>query len=147
MWINRKEWEEKCDENRKLIANKAEKELYIDELRDRNIELCLENEALKKEVESKNASLDFHKQRISTLDKDYNIIMTANQKLTDWINKIINEVGIYEVKDKRTITIPVYKNDRKIAAYKGFDELNSKLEDFLEQEEVIIPEIRFVRMK
>ena len=77
---------------------------------------------------------------------DNDILMTANQKLTDWVNKIINEVGIYAVEDRRTVTIPICKNPRRVIAGK-WDDIKDGMPEFLSQEEIIIPEIRFIRMK
>jgi hypothetical protein len=124
MIISRREWEEKCDSNRALLKDKAEKT----------------------ELKHKDNIIDIQKQSIKTYKNDNDILMTANQKLTDWVNKIINEVGIYEVEDRRTVTIPICKNPRRVIAGK-WDDIKDGMPEFLSQEEIIIPEIRFIRMK
>lgn len=146
MWISRKEWEEKCDSNRELLKDKAEKIDLIEKL---NMELIDIENALnmaKEDVKYKENMNNVLKERLDAFDKDNSILMDANQKLIDWVNKMINEVGVYEVKDKHSITIPVYKNPVK--TYSGkMENLKEQLPDFMNQEEIIIPEIRFVRMK
>ena len=81
------------------------------------------------------------KDRIEWLSQDNDTLLKANIKLTEWINKIINEVGIYEVQDRRTISIPIC---RKIESAAFGD---PKVLPFMEKEEVIIPEIRFIKMQ
>ena len=146
MFISRREWEEKCDSNRALLKDKAEKDDLILQLR-----FQLENAEkhaiqLQEELKHKDNIINIQKQSIETYKNDNDILMTANQKLTDWVNKIINEVGIYEVEDRRSVTIPICKQNRRAISGK-WDEIKDEMPGFLSQEEIIIPEIRFVRMK
>lgn len=146
MIISRREWEGKCDSNRALLKDKAEKDDLILQLR-----FQLENAEkhaiqLQEELKHKDNVIDIQKQSIETYKNDNDILMTANQKLTDWVNKIINEVGIYEVQDRRSVTIPICKNPHKVLAGK-WDDIKGEIPSFLSQEEIIIPEIRFIRMK
>ena len=101
---------------------------------------------LEEELKHKDNVIDIQKQSIETYKNDNDILMTANQKLTDWVNKIINEVGIYEVEDKKSITIPIYKNSHRVIAGK-WDDIRDKMPGFLSQEEIIIPEIRIIKTK
>ena len=101
---------------------------------------------LEEELKHKDNVIDIQKQSIETYKNDNDILMTANQKLTDWVNKIINEVGIYEVEDRRTVIIPICKNPHRVMAGK-WDDIKDEMPGFLSQEEIIIPEIRFIRMK
>ena len=87
-----------------------------------------------------------YKERMDDVIKQNDVLMKSNQKLIEWINKIINEVGIYNVEDRRTITIPIYKNPVK-AMYCTSEDISNNLKEFVQTEEIIIPEIRFVRMK
>lgn len=146
MFIKRKEWEDKCDSNRALIKNNEEKEQKIRELKFQLENAEKHNIQLIEEIKSKENIEKIQKERISDLNNDNDILMKANQRLTDWINKIINEVGIYEVQDRRTITIPICKNPVK-AAFGNIEDIRANMGEFMSQEEIIIPEIRFVRMK
>lgn len=146
MFISRREWEEKCDSNRALLKDKAEKAELIEKMNTLMEEARVKIARLEEELKHKDNVIDIQKQSIETYKNDNDILMTANQKLTDWVNKIINEVGIYEVEDKRTVTIPIYKNPRRVIAGK-WDDIKDGMPEFLSQEEIIIPEIRFIRMK
>ena len=146
MIISRREWEEKCDSNRALLKDKAEKTELIEKFEKMMEEARVKIARLEEELKHKDSVIDIQKQSIETYKNDNDILMTANQKLTDWVNKIINEVGIYEVEDRRTVTIPICKNPRKVIAGK-WDDIKDGIPEFLSQEEIIIPEIRFIRMK
>ena len=146
MIISRREWEEKCDSNRALLKDKAEKAELIEKMNTLMEEARVKIARLEEELKHKDNVIDIQKQSIETYKNDNDILMTANQKLTDWVNKIINEVGIYEVEDRRTVTIPIYKNPRRVIAGK-WDDIKDGMPEFLSQEEIIIPEIRFIRMK
>lgn len=146
MFIKRKEWEEKCDSNKKLLRDKIEKDQIITSLHE---EL---NDAEKHAIQIENDRINtaqmagLYKERMDDVIKQNDVLMKSNQKLIEWINKIINEVGIYNVEDRRTVTIPIYKNPIK-AMYGTSKEISNNLKDFVQTEEIIIPEIRFVRMK
>ena len=146
MIISRREWEEKCDSNRALLKDKAEKTELIEKMNTLIEEARVKIARLEEELKHKDSVIDIQKQSIETYKNDNDILMTSNQKLTDWVNKIINEVGIYEVEDRRTVTIPICKNPRKVIAGK-WDDIKDGMPELLSQEEIIIPEIRFVRMK
>ena len=146
MIISRREWEEKCDSNRALLKDKAEKTELIEKMNTLIEEARVKIARLEEELKHKDNVIDIQKQSIETYKNDNDILMTANQKLTDWVNKIINEVGIYEVEDRRSGTIPICKNPRRVIAGK-WDDIKDGMPEFLSQEEIIIPEIRFIRMK
>ena len=146
MIISRREWEEKCDSNRALLKDKIEKAELIENMNILIEESRVKIARLEEELKHKDNVIDIQKQSIETYKNDNDILMTANQKLTDWVNKIINEVGIYEVEDRRSVTIPICRNPRRVIAGK-WDDIKDGMPEFLSQEEIIIPEIRFVRMK
>ena len=146
MIISRREWEEKCDSNRALLKNKAEKTELIEKFEKMMEEARVKIARLEEELKHKDSVIDIQKQSIETYKNDNDILMTANRNLTDWVNKIINEVGIYEVEDRRSVTIPICRNPRRVMAGK-WDDIKDGMPEFLSQEEIIIPEIRFVRMK
>lgn len=146
MWIKRKEWDEKCDSNRKLLRDKTEKDQIIASLHE---ELNnAEKHAMQLESGRYNTiqMAELYKERMDDVIKQNDVLMKSNQNLIEWINKIINEVGVYNVEDRRTITIPIYRNPVK-AMYGTSKEISDNLKEFVETEEIIIPEIRFVRMK
>lgn len=145
MFIRRNEWENKCDTNRALLKDKEEKLEIIDMLTQQNVSYEKQIIRLQEELKHKDDIIKIQRERIETGNKDYNILMTANQKLTEWVNKIINEVGIYEVNDRRSVTIPIMKSPRAMAG--KWNDIKDAMPEFLSQEEIIIPEIRFVRMK
>lgn len=146
MIISRREWEEKCDSNRALLKDKAEKTELIEKFEKMMEEARVKIARLEEELKHKDSVIDIQKQSIETYKNDNDILMTANRNLTDWVNKIINEVGIYEVEDRRSVTIPICRNPRRVMAGK-WDDVKDGMPEFLSQEEIIIPEIRFVRMK
>lgn len=146
MIISRREWEEKCDTNRALLKDKVEKAELIEKMNTLMEEAKVKITRLEEELKHKDNVIDIQKQSIETYKNDNDILMTANQNLTDWVNKIINEVGIYEVEDRRSITIPICKNPRRVMSGK-WDDIKDEMPGFLSQEEIIIPEIRFIRMK
>ena len=146
MIISRREWEEKCDSNRALLKDKAEKTELIEKFEKMMEEARVKIARLEEELKHKDVVIDIQKQSIETYKNDNDILMTANRNLTDWVNKIINEVGIYEVEDRRSVTIPICKNPRRAIAGK-WDDIQNEMPGFLSQEEIIIPEIRFIRIK
>lgn len=146
MFISRREWEEKCDTNRALLKDKAEKIELIEKFEKMMEEARVKIARLEEELKHKDNVIDIQKQSIETYKNDNDILIISNQKLTDWVNKIINEVGIYEVEDRRTVTIPICKNPRRVIAGK-WDDIKDGMPEFLSQEEIIIPEIRFINMK
>lgn len=146
MFIRRNEWENKCDTNRALLKDKEEKLEIIDMLTQQNVSYEKQIIQLQEELKHKDEIIKIQRERIDTSNKDYDILLKTNQKLTDWINKMINEVGVYEVHDRHSIMIPIYKNP--VRAYSGnISDFKEQLPDFMNQEEILIPEIRFVRMK
>lgn len=146
MFIRRNEWENKCDTNRALLKDKEEKLEIIDMLTQQNVSYEKQIIQLHEELKHKDEIIKIQRERIDTSNKDYDILLKTNQKLTDWINKMINEVGVYEVHDRHSVMIPIYKNPVRV--YSGnVNDFKEQLPDFINQEEILIPEIRFVRMK
>ena len=146
MWIKKEDYERKLDHIDRLVEQNREYENKINELDfqlDQAEKHNFELNNINKNLEQVNG---MQKERIEMLDNDNNILLRANQQLTEWVNKIINEVGIYDVKDRRTITIPICKNPVKAMSGK-FGDISQQMPDFMAQEEIIVPEIRFIRMK
>ncbi len=51
-----------------------------------------------------------NKKIISDLTENNKILAEENKKLIEWIEKIINEIGSYEVSERNCIRVPIYKN-------------------------------------
>lgn len=98
------------------------------------------------ELNTKVSSLEYDLKRKSSnninLEKQLSSIIDTNQKLNNWIEKILNEVGIQELHEKTGVTIPVY-TENPIRAY---DDHRFNNENFLKRNEIIIPELRFIKM-
>lgn len=150
MWIRKKEYIQllnQRDDARKWVdklgkeKTDLEDELYRVKDTAQTRELYLNNE-----LEHKKQFIDAQKEQISRLDKDNDMLMTSNKKLTDWINKMINEVGIYEVNDRHSVQIPIYKEERR-AIFGNMDDVMKEMPNFINSETIIIPEIKFVRFK
>lgn len=68
-----------------------------------------------------------------------------NKTLVDWVYGIIHKVGIFESSyNGQRITIPIYKGDKIRPAYD--DHISPINPGFLHEEEIIIPEIRFLKL-
>ncbi len=124
---------------------KSRKYRQLEKNYERLIEQCedlsfkLDNErSNSKELQASNTK------RIQDLERQQSIVVDTNQKLIDWIFKMIEKVGVYEVNSSQRITIPMYKPDGIKAAYN--DNIRPINPGYLRQEEIIIPEIRFVKM-
>lgn len=101
--------------------------------------------------------------RIKQLEKDLTTYMTNQSTLIDWIEKILQEAGTCTVHSRQPFTIPVYKSysgssanyapaaDKTVDAVRN---LGVALKDagdvfnngFVSREEIIIPEIRIIKM-
>ena len=146
MFVSRREWEDMCQTKRALIRNNEEKEQIINDLKLQLENSALQNIKLSEQISHHENVNKIQRDSIDVYRKDNDTLIKANQKLIDWINKIINEVGIYEVHDRRTITIPIYKSSAK-AVFGSINDIKASMENFVNQEEIIIPEIRFIKMK
>lgn len=73
--------------------------------------------------------------QVYSLNYSFNRLQEENQKLIDWIEKIINDLGAYEVSKDNAIRVPVYKKRR--------DE-NDEVENV---EEIILPQITYTTTK
>lgn len=77
--------------------------------------------------------------QINILENNNIALLENNHKLIDWIEKIINELGCYEVSENNKIRIPVYKNERIM-----FGE-----EDYLKgmtKKEIVLPEVVYMQI-
>ena len=65
--------------------------------------------------------------------------MEENQKLINWIMKILDTVGTMEVREKSSFKIPVYENKN----YRAYEQ---NYMGIYEKERLTIPEITIVKM-
>ena len=81
--------------------------------------------------------------RMETLNKENEYFRKQNDKLSEWINKIINEAEIYNVNNDNPFKIPIYKEDKHIIACGKYD---GKIDESnIEPEYIIIPEIKLIK--
>lgn len=146
MWISKKEYEKlKWNEERLMKDNRILREkmqnyeIGEDQSRKAMRELRDEKQRLEETLKTQKITLN-------NITKDNTILLTNNKVLLEWINKIINEVGVYNVETRQTIRIPIYKSP--IRAIGGrYEDVIKEIPNFLKQEEIIIPEIKFITMK
>ena len=77
--------------------------------------------------------------QIDNMEKISTKTMEENQKLINWIMKILDTVGTMEVREKSNFKIPVYEN-KNYRAYK------QNYMGIYEKERLTIPEITIVKM-
>lgn len=81
--------------------------------------------------------------RMETLNKENEYFRKQNDKLSEWINKIINEAEIYNVNNDSPFKIPIYKEDKYLIAG---GKLNGNIERFdADPEYITIPEIKLIK--
>lgn len=78
---------------------------------------------------------------INNLEKISTQTLEENQKLIEWIKKILDTFGTMEVKDSRNIQIPIYEHK----TYKA-SEYDRKVMGLFEKEIIRIPSITIVKM-
>lgn len=96
-------------------------------------------EIIKKLTDKNKNDLTIANKRISELEKISSKTWEENQKLINWIMKILDTVGTMEVREKRNFQIPVYLEKE----YKAY---NTNYMGVFEKERIIIPEITIVKM-
>ncbi|MCI8621364.1 MAG: hypothetical protein HFJ50_06555 [Clostridia bacterium] len=118
MFINKKKYKEKLDllEGYRQSRDKKQEKIY-----DLEIQISrLEN-------------------KIDRLESNNTALINENSKLTEWIYKIINEVGCYEVSEYNSIRIPVYRNECVPYNEEHLKEMKMK--------EIVLPQICFMKME
>lgn len=76
---------------------------------------------------------------IKSLEANYETLCEENRKLIDWLQKVIHEVGSYEVRSSHSIKIPIYKHEEEILQ-DGF------ISPYVEQD-IYIPEVHFKKIR
>ena len=113
-------------------------------------ELNKENDMLASNKRSVEISRDFYKEeykklkeaveslekRNETLELSVHDLATENMKLVEWINKVISDLGCYEV-SKRSVQIPIVNKEYAIG--------QGPLGQSVYGKRVVIPEITFLK--
>lgn len=132
--IKRKVYEDLVKDNKKLSKKLDNKVEYLNCLLEQIDKLNKQINELKSDLKKSNSNnIDLQRQ-ISTL-------IDTNKKLNDWVNKILNDVGISEIHDRTGVTIPCYIQDDRpyyMDAGHGIEEMH--------RQEIVIPELRFIKM-
>lgn len=111
-----------------LFKKKKIKRL-LDELEDSN------NKLIQERAKSKE-----YKEMVNNIEKISTQTMEENQKLIKWIMTILDTFGTMEVRERRSIQIPVYENKE----YKAYDR---NYMGIMPKERITIPEITIVKMR
>ena len=104
----------------------------IKELEKINFSLCKEIQGYQNNERHWNSQID-------ELEKISSNLTEENQKLIKWIMNILDTFGTMEIRDRRSIQIPIYydENDRTY---------NERVMGIYERERITIPEITIVKM-
>ena len=134
MWIKKKEYlkmKKKIEDLERSNRIYESNNIYLN---DQYEKIRSENNSLQDDIKKKSSeNIQLQRSITTTLE--------TNNTLNEWIEKILNEVGIRELHERTGVTIPVYINDQ-MSAYNAVAD-----KPFIhERKEIIIPELRFVKM-
>ena len=96
-----------------------------------------ERSKLLEQINSYKNNIKEKDRRITNLTDDNNLLLKENNKLLEWISKIINEVNVYTVNSDMKITLPIYKRTDEIGFADG---------ELYCHNEIILPEIHLHNM-
>lgn len=101
----------------------------------------LENKLLKiqEAFEMSQGELNAYK-NVNNIAIDNKKLLEENEKLIHWIMNILDTFGTMEVRDRRTFSIPIYKNN----IHMDYDNYHN-YDDAIERESIIIPQIRIIK--
>ena len=111
----------------------------VKELENKVTELEKINYSLAKDIDGYMRNERNWDKKIDGLEKISSQTMEQNQKLIKWIETILDTVGVMEVREKRQVKIPVYKEI-------GFGNYNSRYRLMFEEERITIPEITIIKI-
>lgn len=136
MWIKKKEYLKMKKKIEDLERNNRIYESNNIYLNDQYEKIRSENNSLQDDIKKK-SSENIQLQRSITT------IIETNNTLNNWIERILNDVGIKELHERTGVTIPVYIQDDQGLPYKAAD---CDAPFVRRRKEIIIPELRFVKM-
>lgn len=136
MWIKKKEYI-------RMQGKLDELERDNDILSSNNDYLNKKYEKVLKEKESLEHDIKQKSSENIQLQRSITTILETNNTLNNWIERILNDVGIKELHERTGVTIPVYIQDDQGSPYKAAD---CDAPFVRRRKEIIIPELRFVKM-
>lgn len=136
MWIKKKEYlkmKKKIEDLERSNRIYESNNIYLN---DQYEKIKSENNSLQDDIKKK-SSENIQLQRSITT------ILETNNTLNNWIERILNDVGIKELHERTGVTIPVYIQNDQGLPYKAAD---CDAPFVRRRKEIIIPELRFVKM-
>lgn len=130
MWISRRKLEQEKENIRKEYQKKIN---YLEEIKDKKIYI------LNSDLDNKTKLNETQLNRIISLEHHNELLVEQNSKLTEWIKKILSDVGVYRVNDERPISIPICSSVQQIAREEEHAEP-------IIRNEIYVPSIRFISM-
>lgn len=136
MWIKKKEY-------LKMKKKIEDLERDNDILSSNNIYLNDQYEKIRSENNSLQDDIKKKSSENIQLQRSITTTLETNNTLNNWIERILNDVGIKELHERTGVTIPVYIQDDQGIPYKAAD---CDAPFVRRRKEIIIPELRFVKM-
>lgn len=136
MWIKKKEY-------LKMKKKIEDLERDNDILSSNNIYLNDQYEKIRSENNSLQDDIKKKSSENIQLQRSITTTLETNNTLNNWIERILNDVGIKELHERTGVTIPVYIQDDQGLPYKAAD---CDAPFVRRRKEIIIPELRFVKM-
>lgn len=136
MWIKKKEY-------LKMKKKIEDLERDNDILSSNNIYLNDQYEKIRSENNSLQDDIRKKSSENIQLQRSITTTLETNNTLNNWIERILNDVGIKELHERTGVTIPVYIQDDQGIPYKAAD---CDAPFVRRRKEIIIPELRFVKM-
>lgn len=136
MWIKKKEYikmKKKIEDLERDNDILSSNNIYLN---DQYEKIRSENNSLQDDIRKKSSeNIQLQRSITTTLE--------TNNTLNNWIERILNDVGIKELHERTGVTIPVYIQDDQGLPYKAAD---CDAPFVRRRKEIIIPELRFVKM-
>ena len=136
MWIKKKEYlkmKKKIEDLERSNRIYESNNIYLN---DQYEKIRSENNSLQDDIKKKSSeNIQLQRSITTTLE--------TNNTLNNWIERILNDVGIKELHERTGVTIPVYIQDDQGLPYKAAD---CDAPFVRRRKEIIIPELRFVKM-
>lgn len=136
MWIKKKEYikmKKKIEDLERDNDILSSNNIYLN---DQYEKIRSENNSLQDDIKKKSSeNIQLQRSITTTLE--------TNNTLNNWIERILNDVGIKELHERTGVTIPVYIQDDQGLPYKAAD---CDAPFVRRRKEIIIPELRFVKM-
>lgn len=136
MWIKKKEYikiKKKIEDLERDNDILSSNNIYLN---DQYEKIRSENNSLQDDIRKKSSeNIQLQRSITTTLE--------TNNTLNNWIERILNDVGIKELHERTGVTIPVYIQDDQGIPYKAAD---CDAPFVRRRKEIIIPELRFIKM-